>query len=220
MFVRDPNNDKYMLWEDGSCKPVNSLNSVDYPFAEKRVNNLAVKERSPDIILSTRKPYYYAGKGMKGEHGSLHRDDSQVPLIFMYTGLGAEDVSRDVQVIDISPTIAESMGFLTQLKQVGTPKENLVVKLPRILDALETHLDSKLYEKGAKILKRVEDSLAMDKINREWAWEEFDMRENFERKVKRYLGDGTISQNEYSDLVGRYKNIISKKSKDPSVTGL
>jgi arylsulfatase A-like enzyme len=216
VFVRDPSQGEYKLWEGNSYKAVSSL-SADYPFAEERINNLARTMRSPDIILSAQKPFYYAKKGMKGEHGNLHRENSHVPLIFINSNLGSNEVSDNVRVIDISPTIAESMGFLTQLKQVGSPKDNLIGKLSRILDALEHHLDSELYQQGARVLGRMKGTLRLDAIEEEWYYEELDMRENFERKLREYLDANIITQSEYDGLVSRYRNIVNE-SKYSSVT--
>jgi arylsulfatase A-like enzyme len=144
---------------------------------------------------------------MKGEHGSLHREDSQVPLIFIGKGLGNEtDTSKVTRVIDVAPTIAEAMGFLDELRREGTKKD----KLGHILNALEDLRTSDTYRAGADAaLSRVRDSISMERARRHWELEEKDMRENFEAKAAAYLADGIISQPEHDAFMSRYNSIIA-----------
>ncbi|MFC1672036.1 alkaline phosphatase family protein, partial [Planctomycetota bacterium] len=72
----------YKLYEDDEYRELSTLDPEEYPLAEERVNSLAATLRTGDIMLSAKSPWYYEGKPMKGEHGSLHREDSHVPLIF------------------------------------------------------------------------------------------------------------------------------------------
>lgn len=203
IFVRDKG--IYKLWQNGNCMTI-SNSDPNYPFAKDRIDNLAKTTRSPDIILSAKATYYYAKKDMKGEHGSLQKENSHVPLIFINSKLQKENVTNNAQVIDIAPTIADSMGFLTQLMGIGTPEENLNY----ILDALEKLINSKLYRRGFSILGKMKKILELDKIEREWYYDELNMRDSFERELKDYLGKHPDKWSDYDGLVRRYKEIVSE----------
>ncbi len=206
VLVRD-GTDGCKVWKNDDYQNLSVLDPDEYPLAEERVNSLAATLRAGDIILSARSPYYYEGKPMKGEHGSLHREDSHVPLIFMGKGLGNQtDPSTVARVIDVAPTIAEAMGFLDALRREGTKKD----KLGHILDALEDLRTSDTYRAGAdETLSRVSENISMDRARGQWDLEERDMRENFEAKTAAYLADNTISQPEHDAFMSRYNSIIT-----------
>jgi arylsulfatase A-like enzyme len=197
----------YKVWHNEDYRDLSVLDADEYPLAEERVNSLASTLRSGDIILSARSPHYFEGKPMKGEHGSLHREDSHVPLIFMGKGLGSEtDLSTVARVVDVAPTIAASMGFLDALRREGTKKD----KLDHILNALEDLRTSDTYRAGAdETLSRVRESISMDRARLYWNLEERDMRENFEAKMAAYLADGTVTRPEHDTLMSRYNSIIA-----------
>lgn len=208
IFVRYSDKE-YKLWENDEYLEIDSLDSNEYPFAKERINNLSNTLRSGDIILSTKKPFYYAGNFMRGEHGSLHREDSHVPLLFINKNLNSKSVSQNIRTIDISPTIAESMGFLNELREVGSRKD----KLSAILDTLEKNLNSKFYKDGLeKTLNKIDSFSEENRVKREWEVEEFDMRTNFEIKVKKFLEEEEITQDEYNELVARYKQVTEARN--------
>lgn len=221
VFVRYSEKE-YRWWDRGRPLKIEGLEDHypgEYPYAAERINNLAHTLRSGDIILSTKKPFYYAGEPLRGEHGSLHREDSHVPLVFIHKNLKGTRISHNVRIIDIAPTIAASMGFFKELREVGDYKD----KLSAILTALEKHLNSTFYQEGLEAtLHKIERFSEENKVKRDWEVDEFDMRTNFEIKVKVYLQDRKISQNDYDELVARYTRIIkvSDQSKpfDPELS--
>jgi predicted AlkP superfamily pyrophosphatase or phosphodiesterase len=208
VFVRYSNKE-YRHWQNGKSQKIDdSLNSKEYPFAAERINNLANTLRGGDIILTTKKPFYYAGESMRGEHGSLHREDSHVPLIFINKNLQKQLVTKDVRTIDISPTIAESMGFLKNLRKKGTHKDKLLA----ILDTLDKRYKSKIHNIGLeKILNKIDSFSEENRIRRDWAVEEIDMKNNFKFKVKHFLKEEGITDKEYDELKKKYDQIISTR---------
>ena len=206
IFVRHSENE-YKIWKNNEYQDIDTLDSGKYPFAKERVNNLALTQRSGDIIISAKKPFYYAKEPMRGEHGSLNREDSHVPLLFINSNLYNSQIQRNVRTIDVTPTIAESMGFLGFLKKSGTFKD----KLTEILNTLEKHYDSKYYRDGIeKTLKKIEKFSEENRIKREWYTQENDMRNNFEIKLKIYYQENKITQNEHDELTARYQQLILK----------
>lgn len=204
VFVRYSDKE-YRWWDGGEYQRIESLDPHEYPLAAERVNNLAATLRSGDIILTVKSPFYYATGSLRGEHGSLHREDSHVPLLFINADLEKARISRDVRTIDISPTVAESMGFLKELTEGGTDKDKLLA----ILDALEKLLSSKLYKKGLeRTVRRIDRFIGeKDKIREEWKVEELDMRNNFEQKVKNYRITDRINADDFDELVAKYEGI-------------
>lgn len=207
IFVRNCDRE-YRLWEDGELKPLSCLDKDEYPLAEERICSLAHTARSGDILLTAKMPAYYEGKPLKGEHGSIHREDSSVPLIFIGSGLdNSVDSESDTRIIDIVPTVASVMGYSKELSKKGTRYD----KLHYILDALQAKLKSRLFRKGSKYtLRKIGKSLNRERVKRDWYVDEEDMRENFEAKAEAYRKKGYISAGQYAELYKRYGMIMKK----------
>jgi len=203
VFVRDGS--RYLLWEAGGFVPVETLDSREYPLAAERVNTLSLTARSGDVVVSARRPAYYEGKPLRGEHGSLHREDGTVPLLFIGGGLDGTILPGDgVRVIDILPTVARLMGYEEALKRPGTRRE----KLAYILDALEQRARSSLARGGVgAVLSRLGRRLDASRVERDWDVEREDMCRNFEAKLEAYRRDGVVSEEEYAALLDRYGRI-------------
>ncbi len=198
--------DEYRYWEDGTFRKLSELDPELYPLAEERVNSLAATGRAGDIILSAKKPGYYEGKPMNGEHGSLFKEDSLVPLLFIHKDLKPVTEQGLVRTIDIAPTVAASMGFADELSRPGTDRD----KLGYILDALEDRVGS--YPFTGKNARKLEKELDMGKVLSEHEVETEDMCQNFSAKADAFLDGGSITQEEYDQLNTRFcklKNRIS-----------
>jgi arylsulfatase A-like enzyme len=204
LFVRY-SDAEYRLWEKGGYKDIDSLDMEEYPFAKERVDNLSNTLRGGDIVISARKPFYFASDSMRGEHGSLHMEDSHVPLLFINGNLkDKKHVEEYARTIDISPTIAESMGFLEELKKPGSPKD----KLHWILDELERILSSSLFRKGPeKALGMLGRSGLRSRFERNWNVYETDLKENFNAKLENFRKRGLITDKDHSELAARYEKI-------------
>jgi predicted AlkP superfamily pyrophosphatase or phosphodiesterase len=66
-------------------------------------------ERSPDVMLNM-KPHYLLG-GDIAQHGSAHRYDTHVPLIFNGPGFVSGWHSGRVRTVDIAPTLGALLGI-------------------------------------------------------------------------------------------------------------
>ena len=105
-------------------QPLSGLDPIRYPLFDKRVPPLALSERAGDILLVARPGSYFSEEPMQGEHGSLCRDDSRVPLLMIAPRLaGAQSAIRDtISTADIAPTIATLMGFRSFLEECELPE--------------------------------------------------------------------------------------------------
>jgi len=90
----------------------------EYPMARERLMGLAGSGRSPDVVVSAASTYYFARQTCQGEHGSLRREDSHVPLLFMSGRLPRKEeaVSGWVSICDVAPTLAQVLGCREELE--------------------------------------------------------------------------------------------------------
>ena len=68
--------------------------------------------RSGDVVLVPR-PYVYfgSGKNFRASHGSPHRYDTHVPLLFHGWGVREGTFWTPVSTVDIAPTVAAILGI-------------------------------------------------------------------------------------------------------------
>jgi predicted AlkP superfamily pyrophosphatase or phosphodiesterase len=204
MFVRSPDGKTFRLWSKGNYSPISSLDPDRYPLAEERVNNLGITLRSGDIILSAKKGYYFAGKKMNGEHGTLGLEDSRVPLVFINRQLrNKRKIVTTVRTIDIAPTIATVTGCMQSLLTDRKIKE----KLSTILDSLESLA---LLADAYPAIKKEIKALNLDTVLKTVALEKEDAQSNFEIKLEHYSKTGEISAEEHQKLKERYDGIKAK----------
>ncbi len=202
---------RYRVWDakERMYLEPSQLDTHVYPFAKERVDGLVCTEhwRAGDIVLSAADGHYFAEKLMAGEHGSLRREDSHVPLIFIHGCLGRTSEARDIRVIDVAPTVAESMGCLAELTQKGTKYD----KLTAILDVMESQRGSVPYNEGADaVFGRVGRLMFLQRIADMWNAEGDDMKEDVATKVSWYRQDGRLTSSQYEELKVRYENLVGE----------
>ena len=191
VFVRSDDGKTFSWWKSGAFLSVGELDEVEYPFAEERLTNLGRTMRSGDILLSAKPGYYFAAhSNMKGEHGSLRKEDSCVPLVFISRQLERkENVVPPVRTIDIMPTILASVRKTFHSETV----QGIHEKLATLLNTLKTCTGKP-------------DNVAFE---RTLAAEINDVKVNFEQKLSYYHDNGTITDSELNTFLEQYQQIIS-----------
>jgi predicted AlkP superfamily pyrophosphatase or phosphodiesterase len=78
--------------------------------------------RSGHIYL-VQKPYWFVFESgpIVAMHGSPWRYDTHVPLIFMGKGINAQQVERQVGIVDVAPTLSRLLGLTPPASSEGTP---------------------------------------------------------------------------------------------------
>ena len=133
--------DGYRQWWKGGFADLREWPAGDeYPQARERLLGLAGSPRSPDIVVSASKGYYFSRQTYQGEHGSLRADDSHVPLLFLSGRLPKEKESVPgwVNICDVAPTLAESLSCREELESYQDDSERLRALL-RSLDEYRKH---------------------------------------------------------------------------------
>lgn len=86
-------------------------------------------EISGDVLVAT-KPFYFWGKyGNAPEgstHGSPYNYDTHVPLIFVGQGFKPGTYYQDVEIIDLAPTLASSLGISAPAGSEGKTISNIL----------------------------------------------------------------------------------------------
>ena len=68
-------------------------------------------DRSPDLALHYKENYLAFPQATFTSHGSAHRYDTHVPIVFMGPGVRAGRHERRVRTVDIAPTLAMLLGI-------------------------------------------------------------------------------------------------------------
>jgi hypothetical protein len=145
-FLRDGNG--YRWWRDGRAVDPAELPSESYPLAGKRLERLAPCRRAGDILLSARAPHAFSPDRYRGQHGRLNAEDSLVPLFFIHPALPGTVVEREVETVDLAPTLAELAGDPSRYFRRRSYGEERRRKLDQLFETLEAHLTSSLYRLG------------------------------------------------------------------------
>ena len=153
IFVRAEDK-QYRFWRNNNIYDLSDITerTTKYPLLRERINGLNEPSRSGDILISSRNGFYYDEKKYKGEHGTIARDDSYVPLIFAGKGISSPEtcLETEVRTIDIAPTIAGIMGFLEHLQTTIKPEVKLdwikrnLEKAVREVDEMEKYRTGRL----------------------------------------------------------------------------
>jgi hypothetical protein len=136
--------------ENAVAKALEEIDGVELAFPASR---LAEAHRSPLLdrvrrnhhparsgdIYVAQAPYWFlfAGGPVVVMHGSPHRYDTHVPIVFSGPGIPAQTVHRRVHPVDVAPTIAALLG-------VGSPALARGTELPEVFQALQgesNHID-------------------------------------------------------------------------------
>ena len=94
----------------------------------RKVKNGYHPDRSPDVVYVPL-PYWLEGTGT-ASHGTPYNYDTHVPLIFFGAGLTPGRVDRQVDTMDLAPTIARILGTNIPSASMGTP-------LPEVLGGVK-----------------------------------------------------------------------------------
>ena len=128
-----------------------------------RALGLAGSSRSGDLLVEAKQPYYFApwGSIYRGQHGRGERMEDHVPLIILNPPGGRNHtVNSIVEIVDISPTVAGTLGFLDFLPADGKD----LLDPPRIF--ISSHAEDQSVPAGqtVSILGFVKDSVGIQRV--------------------------------------------------------
>jgi protein tyrosine/serine phosphatase/arylsulfatase A-like enzyme len=128
-----------------------------------RALGLAGSSRSGDLLVEAKQPYYFApwGSIYRGQHGRGERMEDHVPLIILNPPGGRHHIVNSiVEIVDISPTVAGTLGFLDFLPADGKD----LLDPPRIF--ISSHAEDQSVPAGqtVSILGFVKDSVGIQRV--------------------------------------------------------
>jgi predicted AlkP superfamily pyrophosphatase or phosphodiesterase len=128
-----------------------------------RALGLAGSSRSGDLLVEAKSPYYFApwGSIYRGQHGRGERMEDHVPLIIVNPPGGRQHiVKKIVEIVDIGPTVAGTLGFLDFLPADGKD----LLDPPRIF--ISSHAEGQSVPAGQTIsvLGFVKDSVGIQRV--------------------------------------------------------
>lgn len=92
-----------------------------------RAQNGYFARHSGDVVLNLL-PGWYPASGGVSQSGSQYIYDSHVPLVFWGGAIGSDNISREVSLTDIAPTIAHLVGVSPPNASTGVPITEIYVK--------------------------------------------------------------------------------------------
>lgn len=116
ILLKDPGSDKYKVWQDGSITDKEEFfkdKDDYYPDAARRLEGYE-SPRSADVVLMANyeSGFYFSDMLHGGQHGSLSKHDSIVPLIVSGEGVRPGMVENG-SITDATPTAAALLGLKT-----------------------------------------------------------------------------------------------------------
>ncbi len=128
-----------------------------------RTIGLAGSNRSGDLFIEAKSPYYFApwGSVYLGQHGRGERLEDHVPLLILNPPGGRRHTVKSVvEIADIGPTVAGTLGFLDFLPSDGKD----LLDPPRIF--ISSHAEDQPVPSGQNIsiLGFVKDSVGIQRV--------------------------------------------------------
>lgn len=214
LFFREGN--RYRLWREGRGVDPEELAPDRYPGAARRLAGLAPSGRAGDILLSARAPWSFAPERYHGQHGRLNAEDSLVPLFFIHPALFGERVDREVDTVDLAPALAELAPAPNAFFQDRDDREERRRKLDQLLDTLESHLRSSVYQLGPRKSRwRIWGRYAPKEIRRDWSTIENELVDNIARKLSNYRASRRLSPAVLDDAERRFESLRSLSFRSP-----
>ncbi len=94
-------------------------------YAEKMQNSFYPK-RSGDITINLMPGWIELREGVVSTSGSLYEYDTHVPLMWLGSGVGTNQIDRTVSMSDVAPTLAQIMQIPVPNAATGTVLEEVV----------------------------------------------------------------------------------------------
>ncbi|MCJ7618080.1 MAG: alkaline phosphatase family protein [Desulfobacterales bacterium] len=143
-----------------------TLTRLDQESGERllvRAIGLAGSGRSGDLLVEAKSPYYFApwGSIYQGQHGRGERIEDHVPLLILNPPGERQCSARSVvDIADIAPTVAGTLGFLDYLVSDGKD----LLDPPRII--ISSHAEDQPVSAGKiiSILGFVNDSVGINRV--------------------------------------------------------
>ncbi len=91
----------------------------------RKMQNSFYPRRSGDVVLNLMPGWIEERPGCVSLSGSMYGYDTEVPLIFYGTGIGAQRIDRRVDMTSVAPTITHMLGISEPAASEGDPIEEL-----------------------------------------------------------------------------------------------
>jgi arylsulfatase A-like enzyme len=108
-------------WWDGKTRNWKALSSIDeniFPLCRRRIMPLVGSVRTGDILLVARPGFYFEDKSFKGEHGTLEKPDSNIPLLMISPAFSRRRMDENPLCLpDVGQTVGRIMGFHEELQR-------------------------------------------------------------------------------------------------------
>jgi arylsulfatase A-like enzyme len=128
-----------------------------------RALGLAGSSRSGDLLIEAKSPYYFApwGSVYLGQHGRGERLEDHVPLLILNPPGGRRHIVKSVvEIADIGPTVAGTLGFLNYLPTDGKD----LLDPPRIFISSHAEDQQVPARQNISILGFVKDSVGVQRV--------------------------------------------------------
>jgi hypothetical protein len=153
----------YMMTRDEGAPTIMRLNKESEEHIIVRALGLAGSNRSGDLLIEAKSPYYFApwGSVYLGQHGRGERLEDHVPLLILNPPGGRRHTIKSVvEIADIGPTVARALGFLDFLPSDGKD----LLDPPRIF--ISSHAEDQPVPAGQNIsiLGFAKDSVGIQRV--------------------------------------------------------
>jgi arylsulfatase A-like enzyme/protein tyrosine/serine phosphatase len=153
----------FMLTPGEGAPTKTLLNQESEQHIIVRALGLAGSSRSGDLLVEAKSPYYFApwGSIYRGQHGRGERMEDHVPLIIVNPPGGRHHIVKaTVEIVDIGPTVAGTLGFMDFLPSDGKD----LLDPPRIF--ISSHAEDQSVPAGqtVSILGFVKDSVGIQRV--------------------------------------------------------
>ena len=153
----------YRLTQGDGTPAIMRLNQESEEHIIARALGMAGSNRSGDLLIEAKSPYYFApwGSVYLGQHGRGERLEDHVPLLILNPPGGRRHTVRSVvEIADIAPTVAGTLGFLDFLPSDGKD----LLDPPRIF--ISSHAENQPVPAGQNIsiLGFVKDSVGVQRV--------------------------------------------------------
>lgn len=91
----------------------------------RKMQNSFYPRRSGDVILNFQPGWIEECDRRRSSSGSMYGYDTEVPLLFYGTGIAAQRVGREVDMISVAPTLAELLGVRKPAAAEGSPLKEI-----------------------------------------------------------------------------------------------
>jgi arylsulfatase A-like enzyme len=153
----------YRMTRGDGVPTILRLNQESEEHIIARALGLAGSNRSGDLLIEAKSPYYFApwGSVYLGQHGRGEHLEDHIPLLILNPPGGRRHTVKSVvEIADIAPTVAGTLGFLDFLPSDGKD----LLDPPRIF--ISSHAENQQVPAGQSIsiLGFVKDSVGIQRV--------------------------------------------------------